>query len=101
GETLVKSLHGSAHPLLTDESVGCRSLQVLYKCFASVGWRDHLALLIAAPRRVAALDEVARPAPARAHAVPRGLTVQARDLRSPSTTRAAARSECRAPAAPE
>jgi len=39
GETLVKCLHGSAHPLLTDESVGCRSLQALSKCFASVGWR--------------------------------------------------------------
>src|SRR5438128_12141645 len=25
--------------LLTDELVGCRSLQALYKCFASVGWR--------------------------------------------------------------
>ncbi len=39
GETLVKCLHGSAHPLLMDESVGCRSLQALYKCLASVGWR--------------------------------------------------------------
>src|SRR2546422_480892 len=37
----------------------------------------------------------------RQHAVQRALTVQARDLRSRSTTRAAARSECRAPEAQE
>src|SRR5437879_5334095 len=63
--------------------------------------RDHLALLVAAPRPSPAPGEVARHAPAPEHAVPRALTVQARDLRSRSTTRAAARSECRAPEAPE